>query len=69
MKLRYIWVIIQFLAGKFVAFIRFALALLAADDKHLPVDDELSPAIRGGQLNYRTNKFDEGNDAAGQYKL
>jgi hypothetical protein len=50
-------------------FIGSAVRLLAASARTSPADDELSSSIRGGALNYRTGKFDDGTDFAGIYKL
>jgi hypothetical protein len=45
------------------------IGLLAASAQTSPADDELSSSIRGGVLNHRTGKFDDGTDPAGIYKL
>jgi hypothetical protein len=52
------------------AAIRFtgsALQFLAASATTAPADDDLSSSIRGGILNYRTGKLDDGTDPAGIY--
>lgn len=41
---------------------------LAGAAETTPADDELSSSVRGGLLNYRTGKFDDGTDPAGIYK-
>jgi hypothetical protein len=40
---------------------------LAGAAETTPADDELSSSVRGGLLNYRTGKFDDGTDPAGFY--
>ena len=50
--------------GALLAAVRF----LAGAAETTPADDELSSSIRGGLLNYRTAKFDDGTDPAGIYK-
>jgi hypothetical protein len=35
--------------------------------KTSPADDDLSSSIRGGMLNYRTGKLDDGTDPGGLY--
>jgi hypothetical protein len=47
-----------------VAGVRF----LAGAAETTPADDELSSMVRGGLLNYRTGKFDDGTDPGGIYK-
>lgn len=49
--------------GTFLAALRF----LAGAAETTPADDELSSSVRGGLLNYRTGKFDDGTDPAGIY--
>lgn len=44
------------------------IQFLAGSAQTTPADDELSSSIRGGLLNYRTGKFDDGTDPAGIYK-
>ena len=44
-----------------------AVRLLASSARTTPVDDDLSSSIRGGDLNFRTGKFDDGTDPAGWY--
>jgi len=51
--------------GALLAAVRF----LAGSVETAPADDELSSSVRGGLLNYRTGKFDDGTDPAGIYKL
>lgn len=50
--------------GALLAAVRF----LAGAAETTPADDELSSSVRGGLLNYRTGKFDDGTDPAGIYK-
>ena len=50
--------------GLLSAVIRF----LAGAAETTPADDELSSSVRGGLLNYRTGKFDDGTNPAGIYK-
>jgi hypothetical protein len=54
--------------GMVAAFCRRAIGLLAESATTAPADDPLSNAIRGGVMNHRTGKFDEGNDPAGWYE-
>ena len=51
-----------------VGFFAGAIRLLAGSAQTTPANDELSSSIRGGLLNYRTGKFDDGTDPAGIYK-
>jgi len=41
--------------------------LFAAADSAALDDDTLGSSIRGGDLNFRTGKFDDGTDPAGWY--
>lgn len=50
-----------------LAFLAEAVRLLAGSARTTPADDELSSTIRGGDLNFRTGKFDDGTDPAGWY--
>ena len=52
--------VLEFLAG--------AVELLASGARTTPADDELSSSIRGGVMNHRTGKFDDGSDPAGWYE-
>ena len=45
-----------------------AVRFLASAAEPTSADDELSSSVRGGLLNYRTGKFDDGTDPAGIYK-
>ena len=45
------------------------LDLLTTSETQAQGDDYLSSSIRGGVLNFRTGKFDDGTDPAGIYKL
>ena len=49
-------------------FVRRAVGLLAAGAQTSPANDELSSSIRGGVLNYRTGKLDDGTDPYGWYE-
>jgi len=51
------------------AFVWRAVGLLATGSQTSPGNDELNSSIRGGVLNFRTGKFDDGTDPAGIYKL
>lgn len=50
-----------------VNLLRGAVGLLAAPPDATPEEDALNSAIRGGELNHRTNQFDDGADPAGWY--
>jgi len=54
--------------GVAVSVLLAAVRLLACSTETTPADDELNSSIRGGLLNYRTGKFDDGTDPAGIYK-
>ncbi len=41
--------------------------LIATSDSTSQDDDLLGSSLRGGDLNFRTGKFDQGNDPAGWY--
>jgi hypothetical protein len=41
---------------------------LLAESAETKSDDAVSSAVRGGALNYRTGKLDDGTDAAGWYE-
>lgn len=45
-----------------------AVRFLARAAETTPADDEISSSVRGGLLNYRTGKFDDGTDPAGIYE-
>ena len=45
-----------------------AVGLLAAGSQTSPDDDELNSSVRGGVLNYRTGKLDDGTDPYGWYE-
>ena len=55
-----IHLLLKFLAG--------AVEFLASSAQTTPADDELSSSIRGGVMNHRTGKFDDGSDPAGWYE-
>ncbi len=42
--------------------------LIAASDSPTQDDDTMGDVIRGGDLNFRTGKFDDGTDPAGWYE-
>ena len=44
-----------------------AVRLLASSARTTPADDDLGSSIRGGDLNFRTGKFDDGTDPSGWY--
>ena len=48
-------------------FLRMASGLLASGAQTTRDDDELGSSMRGGDLNFRTGKFDDGTDPAGWY--
>ncbi len=48
--------------------LRSAAALLAGAPDPTPREDALASAIRGGDLNHRTGRFDDGTDPAGWYE-
>ena len=47
--------------------LRAAVGVLAHGAQTTPSNDELSSMVRGGLLNFRTGKCDEGTDPAGIY--
>jgi len=51
-----------------INFVRDAVAFLAAAPDPTPEEDALNSAIRGGELNHRTGRFDDGTDPAGWYE-
>ena len=48
--------------------IAHALKLMAASAQTTPANDETNSAIRGGVLNYRSGKLDDGTDPHGWYE-
>lgn len=50
-----------------LGFLAGAIGLLANGAQTTRDDDELGSSIRGGDLNFRTGKFDDGTDPAGWY--
>lgn len=49
-------------------FVGRAIGFLAASAQTSPANDELNSSIRGGVLNYRTGKLDDGTDPYGWYE-
>jgi len=49
-------------------FLSEAVRLLASSARTTPADDELNNSFRGGIMNHRTGKFDDGSDPAGWYE-
>ncbi|MEW8623001.1 MAG: hypothetical protein AB2559_15595 [Candidatus Thiodiazotropha endolucinida] len=49
-------------------FIGEAIGLLASSAQTTPDNDELNNSFRGGVMNHRTGKFDDGSDPAGWYE-
>lgn len=45
-----------------------AVGVFASNAKTEPANDELSHSVRGGVLNYRTGKLDDGTDPVGWYE-
>ena len=45
-----------------------AVGLLAASAQTTPANDKVNSSIRGGVLNYRTGKLDDGTDPYGWYE-
>lgn len=45
-----------------------AVGLLASSTQTTPADDEVANSVRGGIMNHRTGKFDDGSDPAGWYE-
>lgn len=62
---------VHLLSAGACAVLRFfsrAIGLLAASAQTSPANDELNSSIRGGELNYRTGKLDDGTDPVGWYE-
>lgn len=51
-----------------MAFFSEAVRLIASSVRTKPADDELNNSFRGGVMNHRTGKFDDGSDPAGWYE-
>lgn len=56
------------LARAALCFVRSGALLLVAGAKTKSAEDELDSSIRGGILNYRTGKLDDGTDPTGWYE-
>ena len=56
------------LARAALHFVRNGAVLLAAGATTESTEDELNSSIRGGFLNYRTGKLDDGTDPTGWYE-
>lgn len=48
--------------------IKWLIGLFAVSAQTKPADDELNNSFRGGVMNHRTGKFDDGSDPAGWYE-
>jgi len=59
---------VTFILGSSVSFLLFALRVLAGSAQPAAADDELNSSVRGGVLNYRTGKLDDGTDPVGWYE-
>jgi len=55
--------------GAIIAELMAAVRFLAANAQPHAADDELNSAIRGGEFNFRTHRFDDGLDPAGMYDI
>ena len=51
-----------------LGFLARTVELLSNSAQTTPADDELSNSVRGGVMNHRTGKFDDGSDPAGWYE-
>ena len=51
-----------------LAYLARAVELLSSSAQTTPADDELNNSVRGGVMNHRTGKFDDGSDPAGWYE-
>lgn len=51
-----------------LGFLTRAVGLFSSSAQTTPADDELSNSVRGGVMNHRTGKFDDGSDPAGWYE-
>lgn len=56
------------LARTALSLVHSSALLLAAGAKTKPAEDDLNSSIRGGILNYRTGKLDDGTDPYGWYE-
>lgn len=56
------------LARAALRFVHSVILLLAEGAKTKSDEDELNSSIRGGILNYRTGKLDDGTDPVGWYE-
>ena len=44
------------------------IGLFASSPQTAPADEELNHSLRGGVMNHRTGRFDDGSDPAGWYE-
>ncbi len=51
-----------------LGFLARAIELLSSSAQTTPANDELSNSVRGGIMNHRTGKFDDGSDPGGWYE-
>lgn len=56
------------MAATFMGCLKEVLTLLASSADISDANDATQSAARGGALNYRTGKFDDGTDATGWYE-
>lgn len=55
-------------SGTVIGVILAAIRFLGDAAETTPSDDALSSSVRGGILNYRTGKLDDGTDPVGWYE-
>ena len=56
------------IVGAVLSALLAAVRFLAGSAQTSPANDELNSSIRGGVLNYRTGKLDDGTDPYGWYE-